>query len=143
MNAITYLTINDSISIPDSEFEWSYARSGGPGGQNVNKVSSKAVLRWNLAVSTLVPPHVKERFARLFPSRMTTEGEVVISSQEFRDQEKNRQSCLDKLTEMLREAATLPKARIKTKRTKGSQKRRLAEKKHNAQTKANRKVGDE
>jgi ribosome-associated protein len=134
-----HLIVNDVISIPDSEFEWTYARSGGPGGQNVNKVSSKAVLRWKLTESPSVPPHVKERFLRLFASRVTTEGEVVISSQQFRDQERNRQDCREKLAEMLREAATLPKPRKATKPTKGSKRRRLADKKRNAETKAGRK----
>lgn len=138
-DTIGYLNVNDAISVPDTEFEWTYARSGGPGGQNVNKVSSKAVLRWKLVESPSIPAHVKERFGRLFASRVTTEGEVVLSSQQFRDQERNRQDCLEKLAEMIREAATLPKPRKATKPTKGSKRRRLADKKHHSATKAARK----
>ena len=70
------LVINDQITIPDSEFEWSFVRSGGPGGQNVNKVASKAVLRWDFERSPSVPDDVKDRFRERFPSRLTTEGEV-------------------------------------------------------------------
>src|SRR3954452_10407453 len=87
------LTVNDAITIPDTEFDWTYARSGGPGGQNVNKVSSKAVLRWDLWASPSVPPHVKDRLVALNRRRVTTEGELILTSQRYRDQDRNRQDC--------------------------------------------------
>ena len=96
------LEVNPAIRIPFGEFEWSFARSGGPGGQNVNKVSSKAVLRWNFDGSPSVPDEVKARFREKFPSRLTTEGEVVLSSELTRDQGRNREDCLEKLAAMLR-----------------------------------------
>src|SRR5262245_5895707 len=105
------LEVSPSIRIPLDEFEWSFARSGGPGGQNVNKVSSKAILRWNFAGSSSVPDEVKTRFRERFPSRITTEGELVISSEITRDQGRNREDCLEKLAAMLRSAAVRPKAR--------------------------------
>jgi ribosome-associated protein len=130
---------SEPVDIPAAELDFSYARSGGPGGQNVNKVASKAVMRWPMEASAAVPDYVKARLRKLFPSRVTAEGDVLIASQEFRDQERNRQACVEKLTAMLTQASTLPKLRRPTKPTKGSQKRRLNDKKKNAETKASRK----
>ena len=135
--------ITATIQIPLEEFQWTYARSGGPGGQNVNKVSSKAVLRWALDASEHLPGWVKDRVWLLFPSRVTTEGDLVISSQEHRDQERNRDACLEKLADLIRQAATRPTPRRATKPTKGSKTRRLAEKKRESARKTNRKVSDE
>jgi ribosome-associated protein len=135
--------LTDSISIPETEFDWSYARSGGPGGQNVNKVSSKAVLRWGVVRSPSLPDHVKNRFIALNRRRVTTEGDLVLASQRYRDQERNRQDCLEKLAELVRQAATLPKPRRATRPTRGSKKRRLAAKKHRSALKASRRDGAE
>src|SRR3954453_22912516 len=100
------LEVDARIRVPDEEFDWTYARSGGPGGQNVNKVSSKAVLRWKLRASPSVPPHVKDRLVALNRKRVTTDGELILSSQRYRDQDRNRQDCLEKLAELIRAAAT-------------------------------------
>jgi ribosome-associated protein len=135
------MVVSDSITIPDSELEWSYARSGGPGGQNVNKVSSKAILRWNLRASPSLPAHVKERLAALNRRRLTGEGDLIISSQRYRDQERNREDCLEKLAALVREAATLPKPRRATRPTRGSKVRRLAAKRHRSALKASRRDG--
>jgi ribosome-associated protein len=137
------LNINATIAIPDDEFQWSYARAGGPGGQNVNKVSSKAVLRWNVAGTPSLPDHVKARLISLNQKRMTTTGDLLITGQRFRDQERNRQDCLDKLAEVIREAATLPKTRRATKPTKGSHRRRLASKKRRSSIKEGRRDPDD
>src|SRR5436309_10392849 len=134
------LEINDQMKIPDGELHWSYVRSSGPGGQNVNKVASKAVLRWDLAASPSVPEEVKARLRTLQRRRVTNEGELVLNSQRFRDQEKNRQDCLDKLREMLLEAATVPKARKRSKPTRGSRERRLQAKKRRSATKQGRQL---
>lgn len=135
------LEVTPTIRIPDEEFQWSFARSGGPGGQNVNKVASKAVLRWNVGASPSVPEHVKVRLCTLQRRRITAAGELVLMGQRFRDQERNRQDCLDKLREMLAEAATLPKTRRATKPTRGARERRLQTKRHRAQRKAQRQAG--
>lgn len=138
------LNVTASIAIPDEEFQWSYARAGGPGGQNVNKVSSKAVLRWNVGGTPSLPEHVKARLMALQRRRITNDGELLITGQRFRDQERNRQDCLEKLAEMIREAATLPKARRPTKPSKGSHRRRLADKKRRSAIKSSRRIsGDE
>ena len=133
------LQITDSIQIPDEELEWTYVRSGGPGGQNVNKVASKAVLRWNFAGSPGVPEAVKTRFRNKYGSRITTEGELVMTSQKFRDQERNRQDCLEKLTKMLQIAATVPLPRRATKPSKASKRRRVDDKRQKSATKATRR----
>jgi ribosome-associated protein len=137
------LPINDALTIPEGELSFSYARSGGPGGQNVNKVSSKAVLRWKLADSASVSPEVKERIARLERKRVTTEGELVITSQRFRDQERNREDCLERLREIVLRALVAPRPRKATKPTKGSKRRRLEEKRRRSETKQGRReVGE-
>ena len=137
------LEINAHLRIPDDELEWSYVRSGGPGGQNVNKVASKAVLRWNLAASPSLPEDVKARLRARQANRITAEGDLVLTSQRYRDQERNRQDCLDKLREMIAEAAVRPKARRKTTPTRGSQEARQQAKKRRAATKAGRRRGAE
>lgn len=133
------LTVNSQIQIPDSEFEWTYARSSGPGGQNVNKVSSKAVLRWNVLSSPSLPPEVRARFLSRFASRLTTEGDLLITSQRYRDQGRNVADALEKLTAMLTEIARPPKRRRPTKPTKGSVTRRLESKQARSRTKQTRR----
>jgi ribosome-associated protein len=138
------LEVTPTIRIPFDEFEWSFARSGGPGGQNVNKVSSKAVLRWNFVGSPSLPDEVKARFRERFPSRITTEGELVMSSELTRDQGRNREDCLQKLAAMLRSAAARPKVRRPTKPSKASRRRRVEGKRHQASRKSSRRVpGDD
>jgi ribosome-associated protein len=133
------LVVSEAIRIPESEFQWSFARSGGPGGQNVNKVASKAVLRWNLDASKHVPAHVKDRFRSLFRRRITTEGELVLSGQRYRDQDRNRQDCLEKLADMLLQAAAVPEVRRPTKPSKASKRRRVEAKRRQSATKASRR----
>jgi ribosome-associated protein len=139
------LDVTPAIQIPLDEFEWSFARSGGPGGQNVNKVASKAVLRWNFDASPSVPEDVKARFRTRFPSRLTTDGELVLASELTRDQGRNREDCLEKLAAMLRAAAARPKVRRPTKPTKASQRRRVEAKRRKSSRKAGRRSpgGDE
>jgi ribosome-associated protein len=132
--------VNSDIRIPEEEFEWSYARSGGPGGQNVNKVASKAILRWNVTATTRVPQPVKERFIAFERKRITNEGDFVLTSQRYRDQERNRLDCLEKLRELLIEAAAIPKKRRPTKPTRGSRMSRLQDKKRRAGVKALRQI---
>lgn len=134
------LEINDRIRIPDDEFSFTYVRSGGPGGQNVNKVASKAVLRWNVADSPSLPDDIKARLHQQQRRRISGEGDLLITSQRYRDQERNRLDCLEKLAEMLRAAAVTPKARRKTKPSRGAKERRLAEKRHRSDRKTSRRI---
>jgi ribosome-associated protein len=135
--------VNEQIRIPDEELEWSYARSGGPGGQNVNKVNSKAILRWRLAATTCLPDEVKLRLQGQERRRITTEGDLVIASQRHRDQERNRDDCLEKLRTMVLKACEAPRPRRPTRPTKGSKQRRLAEKRHRSAAKERRRVEEE
>src|SRR3954453_6073948 len=91
------LEITDTLAIPPDEFRFGCARSGGPGGQNVNKVNSKAVLRWTPSASPSLPPAVRDRLLRAVASRLTRDGELLIPSQLTRDQGRNVEDCLDKL----------------------------------------------
>ncbi len=132
------------IKIPSSEIEFTFARSSGPGGQNVNKTSSKAILRWNLWESPSVSQAVKDRFSATFSTRITVNGDVVIHSDESRDRAINEKTCLEKLLEMLKKVWTPPKKRVPTKPTKGSQRRRMDSKKLHGDVKKGRKrVHDE
>ena len=130
--------IDTRIRIPDDELEFSFARSGGPGGQNVNKVSSKAILRWSLAVNSTVPAEIKERLRTLFRNRITGDDELVIQAQNHRDQERNKLECLDRLREMLLQASFVPKARRASKPSRGSKERRLSAKKKRSTIKSQR-----
>jgi ribosome-associated protein len=122
------LVVNSRIRIPDSELEFSYVRSSGPGGQNVNKVSSKAVLRWNPAASGSLPADVRQRFLAKYRSRLTTDGELILSSQRYRDQPRNTADAKEKLRAMLAAVAVAPKKRKPTRPTKGSIERRIKSK---------------
>jgi ribosome-associated protein len=98
------LVVSRHWTIPREELEISYVRSGGPGGQNVNKVASKAVVRWSLADSTSVPHEIREKLWQRLTSRLTGKGDLVISSQRFRDAPRNLADCLDKLGGVLQAA---------------------------------------
>ena len=138
------LEITELIQIPDAEFEWSYARSGGPGGQNVNKVASKAVLRWKAGLTAAaIPEPAKARMRTRFPSRFTVEGDVVIQSERYRDQGRNRADCLDKLAAMVQASLVEPLPRKATKPSRGSKRRRLDEKKRQSRRKENRRASSD
>lgn len=122
------LKINERITIPESEFQWEFARSGGPGGQNVNKVNSKAVLRWTPATSPSLPEPVRARLLKAVAARLTVEGELLISSQQTRDQGRNVDDCLEKLRAIVLAAATPPKSRRPTRPTLASKVRRAEDK---------------
>lgn len=127
-----------SVRLPYYELEFSYARSSGPGGQNVNKTNSKVHLRWHVLHSSL-PSDVKLRFIDRFRTKIDSDGFVVLVSQGSRDQEQNRQDCISKLEAMVEEVWLPPKKRRPTKPTKGSKERRLAEKTQRSKIKKDRK----
>jgi ribosome-associated protein len=133
------LVISERWAIPAAELEISFARSSGPGGQNVNKVNSKAVLRWRAADSTALPDDVKQRFLQSYAARLTREGAIVLSADEHRDQLRNLTACRERLRQLVLAVATPPKTRRPTRPTKGSQQRRLQTKRLRSQRKADRR----
>ncbi|HZU35643.1 MAG TPA: alternative ribosome rescue aminoacyl-tRNA hydrolase ArfB [Gemmataceae bacterium] len=120
--------ISDTLSIPESELTWTFVRSGGPGGQNVNKVASKAVLRWNLAANQNLPEEVRVRLREQQRGRLTQDGDLIFTSQRYRDQGRNIEDCLAKVRDAVLQATRAPKVRKRTRPTRGSQKRRLEQK---------------
>lgn len=132
------LFITTEIKIAEHEFEFSYARSSGPGGQNVNKVNSKALLRWTPAHSGSLSDAVRSRFLARFATRLTTEGDIVITSDRHRDQIKNRDDCLEKLRQMILEVAHPPRPRRKTKPKRSSIEKRKRVKRHVGEKKRQR-----
>ncbi|QQR56706.1 MAG: aminoacyl-tRNA hydrolase [Candidatus Melainabacteria bacterium] len=122
------LIVNSRIQIPLSELDFSFARSGGPGGQNVNKVNSKAVLRWAVVVTDSLPYDVKARFLEKFANRLTAENEIIVTSQKFRDQNRNVEDCLEKLRAMIESVAERPTPRRPTKPSYSSTQKRVDKK---------------
>jgi ribosome-associated protein len=122
------LKITPSISLFDDELRESYVRSSGPGGQNVNKVASAVQLRFDVRQSPNLPERVREKILASGDSRLTKDGVLVIFADRYRTQEMNRKDAHDRLFEVIRKAARVPKRRIATKPTLGSKRRRLESK---------------
>lgn len=125
--------LSDKIQIPESDLKFTYARSSGPGGQNVNKVNSKAILHWN---PSKLPERVLARFLQKYP--LTVDGNIVIMSDRYRDRLRNQEDCLEKLKAMILQSAIEPKIRKKTKPTRSSLRRKENTKKMHAEKKKNR-----
>jgi len=126
------------FGIPESELVLSYARSSGPGGQNVNKTATKATLHWDVLHSAALPDDVRQRFLEAHRSKLTRAGEVVIQSQRTRDQARNADDCVEKLAAMLRAVARPRRPRRPTRPGRGAVERRLAEKRRRARAKRER-----
>ncbi|MBM4335965.1 MAG: aminoacyl-tRNA hydrolase [Deltaproteobacteria bacterium] len=127
------------FEIPERELVFSFARSSGPGGQNVNKTETKATLRWDVSRSPSIPADVRARFVRTFATRITTDGELVISSQRHRDRLRNIDDCLEKLQSMLRQVAKPRLKRRPTRPSRGAVERRIVEKKRRGGAKRERR----
>ena len=138
------LWITDTISIADWELSESFVRASGPGGQNVNKVSTAVDLRFEAERSPHLGPGVKARLKKLAGRRWTLDGAIIIQAEETRSQARNREMARERLAEMIRAALVAPKRRIATKPTYGSQLRRVAAKVQRGEVKALRgKPGDD
>jgi len=128
-----------AVKIPQNEIRFQVSRSSGPGGQNVNKVNSKATLYWDYLNSNLLDLESQIRFREKFANKITSEDLVMVSSESSRDLKRNQEICLEKLTDMIREARLKPKKRVKTKPKTSAVMKRLSDKKHQQQRKKDRK----
>lgn len=132
------IPITEQYSIDSDELSFKFVRSSGPGGQNVNKVSSACELRFDAAYSPSLPEDVRYRLCNLAGSRLTQDGIIIIFAQRFSDQPLNKQDAIDRLVDLIRRATERPKPRKKTKPTKGSKIRRLDGKTKRSTVKAGR-----
>jgi len=135
------LIVNERLQIPLREFDFEFVRSRGPGGQRVNKVSTKAVLRWNVRASKSLPEPVRRRLMAASRRRINQEGYLVITSQRFRDQGRNVADCLAKVRDIVAQAATVPKKRKPSRPTRASRERRLKQKREQSERKRSRRQG--
>jgi len=132
------LVITPHLHIPLREFEFTFSRSSGPGGQNVNKVNTKALLRWPVTTSSSLPDAVRRRLLTKCGRRITVEGDLLVSSQRFRDAGRNTADCLEKLRAMIAEAAEPVRPRRPTRPTRSSVRRRIENKRRQSQKKQGR-----
>ena len=141
------IVVTPRVIIPGAELAFAFSRSGGPGGQNVNKVASKVELRWNPTTSDALAGALSldERawLLQRLKNRLTTDGTLIITSTATRDQRKNRDDATEKLALIVRTALHRPKPRKPTKVSKGAKRRRVADKRHHAEIKRNRSSRDD
>lgn len=135
------ITITSSLHITDNEISFTFFASPGPGGQNVNKVASGVLLRFNLEASSL-PQDVKERLFISLGDRITKQGEILIKASQFRTQERNKHAAIKRLVQIIKAVAVPPKKRKRTRPTFSSVQNRLDRKKLHGRKKADRKVND-
>ena len=137
------IVVTPRVTIPGAELAIAFSRSGGPGGQNVNKVASKVELRWNPVTSAALPEDERAWLIERLRSRLTGDGTLIVTSTATRDQLKNRDDATSKLALIVRAALARPKLRKPTKVSRGAKRRRVADKRHHAEIKRHRSGGDD
>lgn len=133
------MTTGLGFPLPYHEFQFETSRSQGAGGQHVNRTESAVLLRWNIKESQSLPVEIQNRLLLRLQNQLTTEGELLIRSQESRSQAQNKEQCLEKLLYLLKKALVQPKKRIATRPTRSSQRKRVEAKKIRADVKEGRK----
>ena len=133
------LPVTESLTIPGRELRVSFARSGGPGGQNVNKVETKVELRWRPGESSVLSDEDRARLLERLARRLTGDGDLIVSSSRTRDQARNREDARRRLASIVAKALERPKKRRPTRPTREARRRRLEEKRRRAELKAARK----
>ena len=136
------IVVTPRLTIPAGELSLAFARSGGPGGQNVNKVSSKVDLRWNPTTSAALTFDDRTWLLAKLANRLTTDGTLIVTSTATRDQIKNRDDAMSKLALIVRSALERPKLRRPTKPSRGAKRRRVEDKRHRSEIKRNRRGDD-
>jgi ribosome-associated protein len=136
------IVVTPRLTIPGAELAFAFSRSSGSGGQNVNKVSSKVELRWHPGSSAALGADDRAWLLERLAGKLTNDGSLLVVSQLTRDQIKNRDDAQSKLALIVRAALDRPKLRKPTKVSRGAKRRRIADKRHRAETKSNRKIGD-
>jgi ribosome-associated protein len=136
------VVVGASVRVPFREIVFRFVRSSGPGGQNVNRVASKAVMRWNVRASPSIAEDVRARFVARFVSRITAEGDLLLAGDRHRERERNREDCLERLSRMLASVAAPPRPRRRTRAPRSVAERRLHDKRVRAETKRRRRQVD-
>jgi ribosome-associated protein len=136
---MTDLQVDSRISIPQDEFEFRFDRSSGPGGQNVNKVNTKATLHWSVGETPSLPEGVRRRFVARFANRINRDGQLVLASQRHREQSRNAEDCLQRVRQMVLQVIEPPKARKRRRVSQAAKRRRVEQKRRRSQVKQLRK----